>query len=56
LGLGKLQIKRLDLSESTLAKETGWKIIRIPFWDWRALNGDEKAQEEYCRQALEGIG
>lgn len=42
--------------KARLLRKLGWKIIRIPFWDWRTLNGDEKAQEEYCRRALEGIG
>mmetsp|Transcript_19298 Transcript_19298/g.28551 ORF Transcript_19298/g.28551 Transcript_19298/m.28551 type:complete len:1098 (+) Transcript_19298:85-3378(+) len=42
--------------KSRLLRKLGWKIVRIPFWDWQDLNGDEKAQEDYCRQALKRAG
>lgn len=30
----------------------GWRVIHLPFYEWYALGGDEKAQEEYCRHLL----
>ena len=35
-----------------LLERLGWKIINIPFWEWYDLNGDEAAEEAYCRALL----
>jgi RAP domain len=42
---------------STVAKRNlltlmGWKVLSIPYWEWDALDGDLKKEEEYCLQKL----
>jgi hypothetical protein len=39
------------LKERLLTK-LDWKIKRIPFWEWYALNGDKEAEEEFCWKCL----
>ena len=31
----------------------GWKVISLPFWEWSKVDGDPKAEENYCRHLLE---
>jgi RAP domain len=30
----------------------GWKVIRVPFWEWDALRGNASAEEAYCSKLL----
>jgi RAP domain len=38
--------------KSRLLQALGWKVIRLPFWEWGALEGDLAAEEAYCSQLL----
>jgi len=31
----------------------GWKIIHLPYWEWRNMAGDQEIEEKYCRELLE---
>jgi hypothetical protein len=35
-----------------ILKELGWRVISIPFWEWYAMGGDKKREEDYCRSVL----
>lgn len=35
-----------------LFRSMGWTIYNIPFWDWQQIQGDEDAEENYCRSLL----
>jgi RAP domain len=30
----------------------GWEIHNIPFWEWQSIQGDEKAEDDYCRSLV----
>ena len=54
---GTCKFDNMELNGSTILKhrmleQLGWKVIHIPFWEWNALGGDRKKQDEYCRQLL----
>jgi very-short-patch-repair endonuclease len=38
--------------KTRLLKSLGWKVIRLPFWEWDALRGDAAALEAYCSDLL----
>ena len=38
--------------KSRLLKAMGWTIHNIPFWEWKDVDGDLEAEEEYCRSRL----
>ena len=38
--------------KSRLLKAMGWTIHNIPFWEWKEVDGDLEAEEEYCRSRL----
>jgi RAP domain len=45
--------ERQEINGSTalktrLLKSLGWKVIRLPFWEWEALRGDAATEEAYC--------
>ena len=33
----------------------GWCMIHCPWWEWNALGGDSKTEEQYCRELLEEV-
>eukprot|EP00980_Cylindrotheca_fusiformis_P003988 scaffold874_cov126-Cylindrotheca_fusiformis.AAC.21 len=39
--------------KSRILRRLGWNVVKIPFWDWYAFEGDEKQQADYCRSKLE---
>jgi hypothetical protein len=36
-----------------LMQKLGWNIINLPFWEWYPIEGDQDAEDEYCRSVLE---
>jgi RAP domain len=30
----------------------GWKVLRVPYWEWHALAGDRTREDQYCRDLL----
>ena len=46
-----------DINGSTalnqrLLTALGWRVIRVPFWEWYALKNNPVAEEEYCQGLL----
>lgn len=33
----------------------GWKILHVPFWEWKDVNGDKEREEEYCKGIILAI-
>jgi hypothetical protein len=38
-----------------LLSHLGWKIMHVPFWEWRDVDGDEEREEEYCKDIILSI-
>ncbi len=38
--------------KSRILDAMGWKIYNIPFWEWKEVDGDTVAEEEYCQTLL----
>jgi very-short-patch-repair endonuclease len=38
--------------KTRVLQSLGWKVIRVPFWEWNALGGDTAAKEKYCSELL----
>lgn len=36
-----------------LLQSLGWKVIRIPFWEWYTHGGDSAKEDAYCQNLLE---
>jgi RAP domain len=49
-----------EINGSTVLKERlltllGWRVVRIPFWEWEALGKDAQAKDEYCANLLRNL-
>jgi hypothetical protein len=41
--------------KNRILEKLGWTVVRVPFWDWYAMNGLQEAEDEYCRNILKGL-
>lgn len=41
--------------KTRLLQGLGWRICHLPFWEWHALKGDKRKEEEYCTKLLGAI-
>ena len=67
-GVGKMKKRKLEhefswngdyqeingstASNQRLLTALGWRVIRVPFWEWYAQKNDPVAQEKYCQELL----
>ena len=45
---GATALKRRQL------RAAGWALLPVPYWEWRALGSNKKAEQKYLRAALGG--
>jgi very-short-patch-repair endonuclease len=55
LDQGRRQPNGPTALKDRLLKHLGWKIIHVPFWEWRDVDGDRKKEEEYCKDIMLAI-
>lgn len=55
LSNGRRRINGPTAFKHRLLGHLGWRIIHIPFWEWRELKGDEAAEDEYVKNLLDEV-
>ena len=55
LSNGRRRVNGPTAFKHRLLGHLGWRIIHIPFWEWRELKGDEAAEEKYLRDILNEV-
>lgn len=53
LSNGKRRVNGPTAFKHRLLGHLGWRIIHIPFWEWRELNQDQAAEDKFVRDLLE---
>ena len=55
LSNGRRRINGPTAFKHRLLGHLGWRIIHVPFWEWRELKGDEAAEDKFVRDLLEEV-
>lgn len=55
LSNGRRRINGPTAFKHRLLGHLGWRVIHVPFWEWRELKGDEAAEDKFVRHLLEEV-